>query len=275
MEIHPNAYYNFLKDRKKEYRKQKKKIKEGITKIYHMSDGIPGYRTMKDHLDRNEIRLSYTTVHVYMNKELDLKSVSRRKKPNYEYGKPHKVFENLLKQNFATEKANQKWCTDFTYLYLTNGEVRFNCTVIDLYDRSVVASITGRNITSDLAVRTLKTLPVKLRKKHNRNLILHSDQGSQYSSKEFTDFCKGNGVTQSMSKAGYPYDNAPMERYFNSLKNELIYLHHYRTAKDLYAAVEHYAYVYYKNLRPHSANMHLTPFEKRFGKIRSCCYKIA
>ena len=60
-------------------------------------------------------------------------------------------------------------------------------------------------------------------------LLLHSDQGSQYTSKEFTKFCGKLGIEQSMSKAGYPYDNAPMERYFNTLKNDLIYQHYYCT----------------------------------------------
>ncbi len=73
-------------------------------------------------LKRNGISLSCTTVHTYMNKELCLKSISR-KKTNYEYGKVHKVFGNIFNQNFIVEQPNQKWCTDFTYLYLTNGEV--------------------------------------------------------------------------------------------------------------------------------------------------------
>lgn len=47
-----------------------------------------------------------------------------------------------------------------------------------------------------------------------KHLILHSDQGSQFTSKEFTGYCESVGITQSMSKAGYPYDNAPMERYY-------------------------------------------------------------
>ncbi len=64
-------------------------------------------------------------------------------------------------------------------------------------------------------------------------LLVHSDQGSQYTSKEFTEFCEELGITQSMSKAGYPYDNAPMERYFNTLKNDLIYQHYYRTEEEL------------------------------------------
>ena len=66
-----------------------------------------------------------------------------------------------------------------------------------------------------------------------------------------------------MSKAGYPYDNAPMERYFNTLKNELIYLHEYHDEDTLYSAVENFAYVTYNHVRPHSYNDYLTPFEKR------------
>ena len=52
----------------------------------------------------------------------------------------------------AERKYCQKWCTDFTYLFLENHEVRYNCTIIDLHDRSVVAGITDRHITSDLAI---------------------------------------------------------------------------------------------------------------------------
>ena len=95
--------------------------------------------------------------------------------------------------------------------------------------------------------------------------MLHSDQGSQYTSKEFTEYCTKLGITQSMSKAGYPYDNAPMERYFNTLKNELINLHNYHTEKDLYTAIEEFAYTQYNHVRPHSYNNYRTPFEARYG----------
>ena len=99
-----------------------------------------------------------------------------------------------------------------------------NCPIIDLHDRGVIASDTGRNITAELAKITLqKAIDSQLGMDPNK-LLLHSDQGSQYTSKEFTEFCEELVITQSMSKAGYPYDNAPMERYFNTLKNDLINL---------------------------------------------------
>ena len=90
----------------------------------------------------------------------------------------------------AERKYCQKWCTDFTYLFLENHEVRYNCTIIDLHDTS----------------------------------------------KAFVEFCESVHVTQSMSKAGYPYDNAPMEGYFNTLKSELIYLYEYDAEEALYQA---------------------------------------
>ena len=142
------------------------------------------------------------------------------------------------------------------------GAVRYNCTIIDLHERSVVSSITDRQITSDLAIRTLqKALDSQPQRKEG--LILHSDQGSQYTSKAFVEFCESMNITQSMSKAGYPYDNAPMERYFNTLKNECINLYEFRTEEELYRAVEEFAYITYNHVRPHSYNDYCTPYQKR------------
>ncbi len=235
-----------------------------INAIYHEHNGIVGYRSMKVYLERRGYHYSSTTIHKYMNNEMKLYSIVRPKKPKYKYCEAHKIFENKLKQDFTAAKINQKWCTDFTYLFLSNRDVRYNCTIIDLYDRSVIASITDKNITSDLAIRTLKKA-LESQPKINGELILHSDQGSQFTSKAFAEFCETSGVTQSMSKAGYPYDNAPMERYFNTLKNELIYLYEYDTEDALYQAVEKFAYVDYNYSRPHSYNGYLTPHQARIA----------
>ena len=209
----PNAYYNFLKARRSGALHSKQIACNEIKSIYHETNGILGYRNMKIFLSRRGINLSKTTVHKYMNKELMMKSIVRRKKPGYVKGTPHKVFPNLIKQNFIAEKTNNLWCTDFTYLFLTNGSKRYNCSIIDLYDRSIVASIK---------------------------------------------------IIQSMSKAGCPYDNAPMERYYNTLKNELIYLHHFHTDNELNQAVSDFAYSWYNHIRPHTFNNGLTPFEARY-----------
>ncbi len=235
-----------------------------IEEIYHSHSGVDGYRSMTVYLDRRGYGYSAATIHKYMNTELGLRSVVRPKKSDYEHGKLHKVFENKLKQDFTAAAVNQKWCTDFTYLFLADHEVRYNCTIIDLYDRSVVASITDRSITSDLAIRTLQKA-LDSQPQIKGELLLHSDQGFQYTSKAFVEFCESVHVTQSMSKAGYPYDNAPMERYFNTLKNECTNLYEFRKEEDLYQTVEEFAYVQYNHVRPHSFNGYRTPYQARIA----------
>lgn len=274
--LSPNAYYNFLKNRKLSYHVQKQQVLDMIQKIYHETEGKLGHRSMKIFLSRKNIFLSKTTVHKYMNKELRLTSIVKRKKPGYVKGHAHKVFPNLLNQNFMTDKVNHVWCTDFTYLFLSDGRKRYNCSIIDLCDRSVVASLNGCEITSELAISTLKKAIVS-QPKLDAGLILHSDQGSQYTSEAFTEYCKSADIAQSMSRAGCPYDNAPMERYFNTLKNELIYHHYYHNDNELNEAVNDFAYVWYNHVRPHTFNGGLTPFEARnkLVNIRLQCYKNA
>lgn len=260
--IHPNAYYNYLRNRKSAYYKQKQKIKDRIIGLYHKNHGILGYGQIKIFLEREGICISNTTCHKYMNTELKLYSITRRKKSG-SGGKHHEVFDNLINRNFTAEQPNRKWCVDFTYLFMQNGNKRYNCTIIDLYDRSVVGSVTGRDITAELAKAALSKAIKDNPSAKGSGLILHSDQGSQFTSKEFIEACKGYGIQQSMSRAGCPYDNAPMERYFNTLKSELIYNYTYNSDERLNEAISDFAYVWYNHVRPHSYNGGLTPVAKR------------
>lgn len=256
----PNAYYNFLKDRKAAYRAKKEKRLSIIQEIYHKHQGKPGYRMIKDLDTGNRLDCCLYTVHRYM-KQLGLKSVVAKHKPKYVKGTSHKKFDNLLKRNFVAAQPNQKWCTDFTYLKLTSGATRYNCSILDLYDRSIVATLNGKQITAALAIETVKIALAK-NPRHD-GLMLHSDQGSQFTSKEFTDFCAKEKITQSMSKAGCPYDNAPMESFYGTLKNEYISQHHFRDDESLNKGVYQEIYCWYNHVRPHSFNHGKTPFMKR------------
>ena len=170
-------------------------------------------------LRRRGISLSRTTVLKYMRK-LKLRSVVIPQKPRYRKGDCYKKFNILLKQNFTAIRPNEKWCTDFTYFNLSDGAKRYNCSIIDLYDKSVLATLNSKRIDAELAIQTLQIAldrnPVK------GKIILHSDQGSQYTSRAFTEFCEEKGIQQSMSKAGCPYDNSPMESFYGTFKSEFI-----------------------------------------------------
>ena len=260
MGICPNAYYNYRKHRKNAMKKTKASTLKLIEKIYREAGGKPGYRMMKSLLDNKGIHLSAHTVHNYMNKELGLKSVTRKAKRRHCNGpEPYGLFENLLDQDFHADRRNAKWCVDFTYLSFGKNNRRYNCTILDLYDRRVVASVNGNRINTQLAIDTLEEAIQNVG--GETGMILHSDRGSQFASKEFIEFCKGLGIIQSMSKPGCPYDNAPMERYFNTLKAELLHLNKYETEKELYTAITAYAYGWYNNLRPHSYNGGLPPLK--------------
>lgn len=96
-QISPNCYYNYLKDNKRDYYEQRSIINERIKYIYYNSNKTIGYRPMKIFLQRYGIYLSTTTIHKYMNRDLNLAAIIMRKKPDYKSCKKHKIFDNLLK----------------------------------------------------------------------------------------------------------------------------------------------------------------------------------
>ena len=112
-------------------------------------------------------------------------------------------------------------------------------------------------LNSELAINTLKRALAT--HKIPKGLILHSDQGCQFTSKDFTEFCKLNHIQQSMSRAACPYDNAPMERFFNTLKNEFTYHHRFKSAKELDAGIIEYVFRWYNRERPHTHNNGVPP----------------
>ncbi len=256
-----NAYYNYRKNRKAKKIAKKKEILEKIKYIYYNNNRVVGHRPMLIFLKRYGYNISKTTVHKYMNKDLGLSSIIMRKKPRYIKGSSHKIFNNLIDRDFNVDRKNMAWCTDFTYMRDPNGKFRYNCAIIDLYDRSVIASKNSSYIDSNLAIQTLKMALEK--EKHPKDVILHSDQGSQYTSWEFVDFCKNNKVKQSMSKSGCPYDNAPMERYYNTFKSSFYKIYKFDSIEAMDKATENYVN-YYNYVRPHSYNDYMTPMEKRY-----------
>ena len=172
--ISPNCYYNYKKGAKRKYHERLAHIFELIKYVYYNNNRVIGYRAMRIFIKRYGYEVSNTTMHKYMNKELNLCAVIMHSKPGYKAGKKNKIFDNLLNENFTVNCKNKVWCTDFTYMRQPNGKFRYNCSIIDLYDRSAVASLNSDYINTDLAISTLKTA---LEKENYPKVILHSDQG--------------------------------------------------------------------------------------------------
>ena len=130
------------------------------------------------------------------------------------------VRPDLVKRNFKTKALNQIWCTDITYLTLGNKRAYLS-TIIDLYDRHVVAYQISKFNDISLVTNTLNKAFEK--EKNVYGLIIHSDQGFQYTSSEYKVICASKGISISMSRKSTPLDDSPIESWHAILKKETLY----------------------------------------------------
>lgn len=132
-------------------------------------------------------------------------------------GQPAYVAEYLLKRQFQAEAPMHKLVTDITYLPF-GGKMMYLSSILDLYNGEIVASSLSDTQDTAFVLDTLNQLPAV------PGAILHSDQGSVYTSHGYQEAVKGKGITMSMSRKGTPADNAPIESFHSTLKSETFYL---------------------------------------------------
>ena len=229
-----------------------------IKEIFDESKGTYGFRRV---LEGVKIKYGVTFNH---------KKVSRIMKkyglvPKY-YKRPkntvdnrrmeENVKDNLLKRNFSADDANQKWCTDVTYL-IHNGQRAYLSSIIDLYDRKIIGwSLSDGMNTNETTLASWK-MAIK-----NRNietgLIFHSDRGVQYANNKFANVLESYKVTRSMSRKGNCWDNAVAESFFKSLKTELIYGNKLINKEQMKLQVFEYIEIWYNQKRRHSALNYMT-----------------
>ncbi len=154
------------------------------------------------------------------------------------------VRPNLLKRDFNSEYINQKWSTDVTYI-IHNGRRAYLSSIMDLYTRNIIAyRISYRNdnkLVMDTLNEAIKT------QKDVYGVILHSDQGFQYTSDEYKAICQANGIRISMSPKGSPVDNSPIESFHSSLKRETLRSYHITSLKEYIALVKDWILFYNTN----------------------------
>ena len=164
---------------------------------------------------------------------------------------------NMLARRFSPPRPNMAWLSDITEIRTDSGKF-YLCVVLDLFARRVVAARLSETEDTSLISHTFQDAYYSRRPQ--KDMIFHSDQGGQYRSLEFRSLLLGHKVRQSFSAPGVPYDNAPMESFFASLKVEEIHRFHYVGISDLTASLWEYI-SFYNNKRPHSNNGGRTPAE--------------
>ena len=214
-----------------------------IKEIFDESNGTYGYRRIVDGLiQKYGVVMNGKKVLRIMKKyNLMAEYIRKSKKKNKNERIEDNVKPNLVKRKFNANKKNIIWCTDVTYL-IYKGARAYLSTIIDLYDRKVVAYKISKHNDNKLVMDTLNDAITK--EKDVQGLILHSDQGFQYTSYEYKAICESNGIQISMSRKGTPIDDSPMESFHSILKKETLYNNNITSLQEYIQLVEDWILFY-------------------------------
>jgi putative transposase len=245
-------------DQKKVHRaniQQETLLKEKIQDIAYKHPYY-GYRRITAQLHRENTNINHKRV-LRMMRELGIQGRIKRKYVTTTNSKHNnRVYHNLIK-NFLTTGINQVWCSDITYISIRFGFV-YLAVMIDIYSRKIVGYAIGKNLSPQLAIAALK---MAIASRNTDQLIHHSDQGIQYTCKDYIKTLKDHGIRISMSGKGNPYDNAFAESLIKTLKQEEVYLWQYETYQDVIERIPYFILDVYNKKRLHSALGYRPPEE--------------
>ena len=238
LNISPKTYYKYRKSEDSDYYDYLV-----IKEIFDDSKGTYGYRRIVDGLIQKygvimngkkvlRIMKKYNIQAEYIRKA-KIKHKNKRIEDN--------IKPNLLNRNFKTNALNKVWDTDITYL-IFKGARAYLSTIIDLSDRHVVAYKISKTNDNNLVMDTLNEAINKEKDVHG--LIIHSDQGFQYTSYEYKAICESNGIQISMSRKGTPIDDSPIESWHALLKKETLYNNNITSLQEYIELVEEWIEFY-------------------------------
>ena len=238
-EVPRSSYYAWRK--KQQCGDRDREIADKITEIWNSSRQIYGcYRMWKYFREKLKIQINIKKIRRIMRKYGISSVIRRRKAYTYHKNTAHK-YENLLNRQFRQETPNTFWATDITYIPTAKCFV-YLCAAMDLCGRKVLSWRVGNDMTTTLVTDTVSDAVSKERV--TDGIVLHSDQGSQYMSKEYFDLTQLYHIQPSMSSPGCPYDNAAMENFFGTLKCECLNRMRFADRVEVESAVAEYMQFY-------------------------------
>lgn len=246
-----NGFYRYMKNlhQLKPFDDKRTQMMEWMHKIAKASDYSYGSRRMKKALNA----LGYPVGRRYTRTLMKEANIQVRYKKKYKVttNSNHKlpVFDNVLERRFDVPNPNLTYVQDITYIWTQEGWL-YLAVVIDLYSRRVVGWSMGSRMKAKLVCDAL-TMAIWQRSP-KAGLIVHSDRGSQYASTQYRRLLKGHGFVGSMSRKGDCWDNAVVESFFGSLKQELVQWKHYQSRHEAQQDILRYITTFYNPERLHS-----------------------
>lgn len=258
LKVHRSGYYAWLRDPQCQRKKDDAHLLGYVKQFWLESGGVYGYRkitmdmkALGETCGRNRILRLMKGAGISAQR-------GYKRRASYKSGEISMVAENHLNREFSVPKPNLAWVTDITYIRTHEGWL-FLAVVLDLYSRSVIGWSMSDRINTDLALGAL-TMACWRRRDH-AGVVVHSDQGCQYTSYEWRSMLKANGLKASMSRRGNCHDNACAESFFSLLKKERIRRRTYPTRETAKSDVFNYIELFYNPTRRHGNNGDLSPME--------------
>jgi transposase InsO family protein len=257
LNVSRSGYYAFIKRPLSKRAIRRSSLLTTVKKIFEINHHIYGAPRITKALPGEE-RASLGTVAKLMRENgIRSKTVKKyRATTNSKHSLP--VAGNILNQDFTAAKRNEKWVSDITYIWTKEGWL-YLAALLDLYDNSIVGWSMDSRMKTELVSSALKKAIIRTSAK--KGLLIHSDRGVQYASKEYQELLKKNSFICSMSRKGNCYDNAPMESFWGKLKTEWLYGKRFSTREQARQAVFEYIELFYNRQRLHSGNGYIPPLK--------------
>lgn len=249
-----SSYYYRI-NHKDKFHPERERLKQQAIDIHTASRGAAGARTIAGQLTQQGEKVGRYKAGCLM-REANISS-KQPHKHRYKIAEDEsRVAPNLLKREFTVEAPNKVWCGDVTYIW-AGTQWLYLAVVMDLYARKIVGWACSTRPDSELTCAALR-MAYECRGKP-KDVMFHSDQGCHYTSLKYRQRLWRYQITQSMSRRGNCWDNAPMERFFRSFKTEWMPKEYYRSYDEAETDVYKYIMLHYNIARGHSYNNYLSP----------------
>ena len=263
LSVHPSGYYQWLQEPLSQRDKNDKRLLIAIKQFWLESGCYYGYRNI--YLDLAEAKYNCGRDRVLrLMQSVGIKANRGYHKPKGMYGGTvHHLVPNRLNREFEVERPNHWWASDITYIKTQEGFL-FLAVVMDLFSRKIIGWSMSHLMTEDLILAAI-TMAYS-RRKPTGTVNLHSDQGSQYTSRNCKKLLDTLGIEASMSRRGNCWDNAVSESFFSNLKKEKVQRRVFKTISEAKQEVFHYIEMFYNPKRRHTHHGRISPveFEKQY-----------
>ncbi len=261
-----SGYYNWVQHEPSDRKQSDERLKLEIKVAHIRTRETYGTRRLQTELAENGIIVGRDRL-ARLRKELRLRCKQKRKfrattNPNHNLP----VAPNLLNQTFAPTAPNQVWVADLTYVATQEGWL-YLAGIKDVYTCEIVGYAMGERMTKEL---TGKALFMVLRSQRPpAGLIHHSDRGSQYCAYDYRVIQEQSGLKTSMSRKGNCYDNAPMESFWGTLKNESLSHYRFNNRDEAISVIREYIEIFYNRQRRHSRLGNISPaaFREKYHQM--------